>query len=214
MKGKQNMYNYDRSQHNFMTPSWQNDCYSYLNPYSYFFSQNFRPEYFEQMTNQYNPHYPIDNMPYVQNYDYSQNVNKGYVEEIKDYGKEPYVVNINEITKQNNNYRSALWTGDHLQLTLMSIPVGGDIGLEVHPNADQFLRIEEGQGTVTMGDSKDNLTYRENVYDDYAIFIPMGKWHNVVNTGRIPLKMYSIYAPPLHPKGVIQKTKEEAHAAK
>lgn len=210
------MYNYNRRQPNpyFMTPLWQNDFNSYPNPYPYFFSPNFRPEYFEQMTNQYNPYYPIDNMPFVQNYDYSQNVNKGYTEEIKDYGKEPYVVNINEITKQNNNYRSALWTGNHLQLTLMSIPVGGDIGLEVHPNADQFLRIEEGQGTVTMGDNKDNLTYRENVYDDYAIFIPTGKWHNVVNTGKIPLKIYSIYAPPLHPHGIIQKTKEEAHTAK
>jgi mannose-6-phosphate isomerase-like protein (cupin superfamily) len=199
------MYNYNGNQPNpyFMMPPWQNDCYSYQNQYPYFFSPNFRPEYFEQMTNQYNPYYPIDNMTFAQR-----------TEEIKDYGKEPYVVNINEITKQNNNYRSALWTGDHLQLTLMSIPVGGDIGLEVHPNADQFLRIEEGQGVVMMGDSRDNLTYRENVYDDYAIFIPMKKWHNVVNTGNVPLKIYSIYAPPLHPHGVIQKTKEEAHTAK
>lgn len=163
------------------------------------------------MTNLY---YPIDNMTLAQKYDYSQNVNKDYMKEIRDYGKEPYVANINEVTKQNNNYRTALWTGDHLQLVLMNIPVGGDIGLEMHPNVDQFIRIEEGQGIITMGDSKDNLKYKENVYDDYVIIIPAGKWHNLVNTGKIPLKLYSIYAPPQHPHGTVQKTKEEAQTAK
>src|SRR3954471_13911040 len=65
---------------------------------------------------------------------------------VKDYGKNPFVVNINEAAKQNNTYRTALWTGSHLQVTLMSINVGEDIGLEIHPSVDQFLRVEEGQG--------------------------------------------------------------------
>ena len=86
--------------------------------------------------------------------------------------------------KQNNNFRTALWTGRHLQLTLMSIKVGEDIGLEVHPNLDQFIRIEEGQGLVIMGDSKCNLNFQRYVYDDFAFIIPAGKWHiNVPLTG-------------------------------
>ncbi|NRF95710.1 cupin domain-containing protein [Paenibacillus frigoriresistens] len=95
----------------------------------------------------------------------------------------------------------------------MSINVGEDIGLEVHPTVDQFLRIEEGQGIVRMGDTKDNLNFEKRVYDDYAIMVPAGKWHNVINTGNKPLKLYSIYAPPQHPFGTVHKTKANAIAA-
>lgn len=132
---------------------------------------------------------------------------------LKDYGPEPFVVNIEEATKQNNNFRTSLWTGDNLQVTLMSIKPGEDIGLEVHPTVDQFIRIEEGQGIVKMGDSKDRLDFQRKVYDDYAIFIPAGKWHNVINTGDKPLKLYAIYAPPEHPRGTVHKTKADAEAA-
>jgi len=90
---------------------------------------------------------------------------------------------------------------------LMSIKVGDDIGLEVHPKIDQFIRIEDGQGIVKMGGSKDNLDFQANVYDDFAIMIPAGTWHNVINTGNKPLKVYSIYAPPQHPHGVVHVTK-------
>ena len=129
---------------------------------------------------------------------------------LKDYGPEPFVVNINQAAKQNNTYRTALWTGKHLQVTLMSLNVGEDIGLEIHPNVDQFLRIEQGQGIVQMGKSKDNLNFVRNVYDDSAIMIPAGTWHNVTNTGNIPLKLYSIYAPPNHPFGTVHVTKADA----
>lgn len=95
----------------------------------------------------------------------------------------------------------------------MSIPVGGDIGLEIHPNIDQFLRIEEGQGLVKMGKEQSNLDFQRKVSDDYAIIIPAGTWHNVINTGNIPLKLYSIYAPPQHPKGTVHQTKTDAMAA-
>lgn len=132
---------------------------------------------------------------------------------LKDHGGEPFVVNINQVAKQNNNYRTTIWTGNHLQVTLMSINIGEDIGLEIHPNVDQFLRIEEGQGLVQMGKSKDNLNFVKNVGEDYAIIVPAGTWHNVTNTGNTPLKLYSIYAPPNHPFGTVHRTKAEAEAA-
>jgi len=132
---------------------------------------------------------------------------------LTDYGPEPFVINIDQATRQNNMFRTALWTGRHLQLTLMSINAGDDIGLENHPNLDQFIRIEQGQGIVKMGNSKENLYFQRKVSDDYAIIIPAGTWHNLINTGRTPLKLYSIYAPPQHPKGTVHKTKADAEAA-
>jgi mannose-6-phosphate isomerase-like protein (cupin superfamily) len=131
---------------------------------------------------------------------------------LKDYGPCPFVINIEEATMQNNNFRLALWTGTHLQLTLMSINVGEDIGLENHPHLDQFIRIEEGHGLVLMGDSEYNLDFRREVSDDYVILIPAGKWHNLINIGNTPIKLYSIYAPPEHPHGTIHKTKADAEA--
>jgi mannose-6-phosphate isomerase-like protein (cupin superfamily) len=135
------------------------------------------------------------------------------VTDIKDYGKEPFVVNIEQVTKQNNTYRTALWTGEHFQVTVMSIPVGGDIGLEVHPTTDQFIRIEQGEGLVQMGNTKDNLDFETAAYDDFAIMVPAGKWHNLTNTGNKPLKVYVIYAPPEHPFGTIHPTKADAMAS-
>lgn len=131
----------------------------------------------------------------------------------KDYGSKPLVIKIDQAAKLNHTYRTALWTGKYLQVTLMSIPVGDDVGLEVHPTTDQFIRIEEGQGLVQMGDSKDKLDFQEMAYDDYAIMIPAGKWHNVINMGHTPLKIYVIYAPPEHPYGTVHETKSIAMAA-
>ena len=130
-----------------------------------------------------------------------------------DYGPKPYVTNIQKETLQNPYYRSALWTGEHLQLTLMSIPVRGEIGLEAHPNLDQFLRLEQGFGLVTMGNSPDNMNFQARVTNGYAIFIPAGTYHNLVNVGNIPIKLYSIYAPPEHPRGTVHETKEIADQA-
>lgn|SRR5690625_5026894 len=129
--------------------------------------------------------------------------------ELKDYGPNPFVINIEEATKENYNYRTALWTGNHLQVTLMSIEVGEDIGLEVHNELDQFLRIEDGKGLVQMGDSEKNLDFEKDVGDDDAVFVPAGKWHNIKNKGDNPLKVYSIYAPPEHPHGTVHKTRTE-----
>ena len=132
---------------------------------------------------------------------------------LKDFGPNPFVINIDQAAKHNQNFRTALWTGKHLQVTLMSINVGEDIGLEIHPHHDQFLRIEEGDGIVQMGKRKDRLNFRHRVHDNFAIFVPAGTWHNVTNTGNKPLKLYSIYAPPQHPFGTVHKTKAAAMAA-
>lgn len=130
--------------------------------------------------------------------------------ELRDYGNEPLIVNIDRLAKLNPNYRTALWTGKNLQVTLMSIPVRGDIGLEMHPDTDQFIRIESGRALVMMGYDKDHLSDRARVDDHYAAIVPAGTWHNIVNIGNSPLKVYSIYAPPHHPFGTVHRTKEEA----
>lgn len=134
-------------------------------------------------------------------------------EELKDYGPQPIVVNIEQATRQNDTFRTALWTGSHLQLTLMSIKPGEDIGVEIHPNVDQFIRIEQGEGIAKIGDRRDNLSFQKRVGPSDAILIPAGTWHNVANAGNTPLKVYSIYAPPQHPHGTVQKTKADAMAA-
>lgn len=127
-----------------------------------------------------------------------------------DHGPNPYVLDIEKATLDNENFRDTLWTGKFLQMTVMSIPSGGEIGAEIHDDHDQFLRIEAGQGHVMIGESEDNLDIDQVVSDDWAIFVPAGKWHNVVNEGEEELKVYSIYAAPDHVPGTIHATKEDA----
>ena len=131
-------------------------------------------------------------------------------DEYKDYGQEPYVVDIEKITKQNTDFRQTKWTGKNLQLTLMSIKTGGEVGLEVHQDVDQFIRLEQGKARVLMGKTRDDLDYIREVEDDFAILIPAGTWHNIINIGDNELKLYSIYAPSEHPKGTVHHTFEEA----
>lgn len=130
-----------------------------------------------------------------------------------DYGNAPFVVNIEEATLENANYRTALWTGELLQVTLMCIPVGGDIGAEVHDENDQFLRVEQGKGRVIMGTSEDNITLDTEVGADDAILIPKGTYHNVVNIGDVDLKLYSLYGPAHHAHGTVHETQAIALAA-
>jgi len=124
-----------------------------------------------------------------------------------DFGPEPYVADLETVAEFNDNFRSALWTGEHLQVVLMSILPGEDIGLERHPDVDQVIIVENGNGVAQMGDSEENLDYEASFYQDYIIIIPAGKWHNVINTSDIPLKLVTIYAPPEHPRGTEQKNK-------
>lgn len=166
--------------------------------------------------------YPFWTFPQIQNmnpYSFWGNTsmyNQGFqrpLPQLKDYGPNPFVINIENATDQNNNFRTALWTGTDLQVTLMSIDIGDDIGLEVHETGDQFIRIEEGQGLVKMGDNKDKLDFQKMVYEDYAIMIPAGKWHNIINIGNKPLKLYAVYAPPQHPHDTVHQTKSDAELA-
>ena len=149
--------------------------------------------------------------PYSVNANYN---NKMYMPYARDYGAEPFATNIKEITMKNDNFRTALWTGEHLQITLMCIKVGECIGLERHSDLDQFIAIEQGIGLVQMGNDRNNLNFQAKVHEDCVFVIPAGKWHNLTNIGEKPIKLYSIYALPQHLKGIVHRTKEEEEASK
>ncbi len=131
---------------------------------------------------------------------------------IKDIGPEPQSFDLEQATQANTNYRTVAWSGRYLQVTLMSIPVGGDIGLEVHPETDQFLRLDAGRGRAQIGPSKDQLTFDREVTDGWCVLIPAGAWHNLTNIGDEPMQVYAIYAPAHHKPGKIHKTAAEADA--
>lgn len=127
-----------------------------------------------------------------------------------DLGGQPALINIHKEVCKNNFFRKVIWTGEHLQVTVMSIPAGGEIGLEKHDNLDQFIRVEYGIGSVYMGKTKQEMKFYGCADPDFAIVVPAGTWHNILNEQKVPLKVYSIYAPPQHPFGTIHKTKFEA----
>jgi mannose-6-phosphate isomerase-like protein (cupin superfamily) len=123
-----------------------------------------------------------------------------------------WVDNIEKLTKDNTNFRTVIHTGEHSQLTVMSVPPGGEVGWEAHSNLDQFLRLEQGRARLDFGKSSDTVDESHEVEDDWALIIPAGVWHNVVNIGVEDLKLYSIYSPPEHPDGTVHGTKAEADA--
>lgn len=127
-----------------------------------------------------------------------------------DHGPNPYATNILCAARQNENFRTALWTGTYLQMTLMSIPVGGEIGLEMHSDMDQCIRVEGGKATVRMGKHKCHLDLECTLNVGDAVFVPAGTWHNITNAGSCPLKLSSIYAPPQHPWGTVQPEPEDS----
>lgn len=116
-----------------------------------------------------------------------------------------FVDNIEKLTTGNTDYRRVVYTGKHLQLVLMTLQPGEEIGAEVHETHDQFLRIESGSGEAAIDGVK------HSVEDDDAIIVPAGARHNVVNTGEKPLKLYTLYGPPEHRDGVLQKTKADEY---
>lgn len=120
--------------------------------------------------------------------------------------KHGYCANIEQLTLENEDFRRVLYTGQQLQLVLMTLQPGEEIGSEVHEDRDQFFRIEEGEGAVDI-DGKANP-----VSDDFAVIVPAGARHNVRNTGSTPLRFYTIYAPPEHKDGIVQSTKAGAEA--
>ena len=131
---------------------------------------------------------------------------------VNDNGPKPSAFDIETETKANENYRAVAWSGKYLQVTLMSIPVGESIGLEQHPETDQFMRIDAGQGKAVMGDSADDLDFTQEVSDGWSIMVPAGKWHDVINTGDEPLQLYTVYAPVHHAAGIVQATAKDAEA--
>jgi mannose-6-phosphate isomerase-like protein (cupin superfamily) len=129
---------------------------------------------------------------------------------IKDIGPQPQSFDLEKATLENDNYRAVAWSGKYLQLTLMSIPPGDDIGLEAHPKTDQFLRLDGGRGRVQMGPAEDQLDFDQEVEDGWAILVPAGTWHNVTNVGDEPIRLYAVYAPVHHSAGAVQVTADDA----
>ena len=129
---------------------------------------------------------------------------------IEDIGPKPQSFDLETATVENTNYRTVAWSGKYLQLTLMSIPVGEDIGLEAHPETDQFLRLDAGRGRVQMGPTKDQLDFEQEVEDGWAVFVPAGTWHNVTNIGEEPMRLYAVYAPTHHASGKVHATAADA----
>ncbi|KGO99314.1 cupin domain-containing protein [Novilysobacter defluvii] len=117
-----------------------------------------------------------------------------------------FVDDIEKLTKDNSDFRRVLYTGKHMQLVLMTLKPGEEIGAEVHEGHDQFLRIEEGEGEVVI----DGTTHR--VEDDFAVVVPAGARHNVINTGDSPLKLYTLYGPPEHRLDVVHPDKPDAES--
>ena len=129
---------------------------------------------------------------------------------IKDVGPQPQSFDLERATRDNKNYRTVAWSGRYLQVTLMSIPVGGDIGLEMHPDTDQFLRLDGGRGRAQIGPSKDQLTFDKKVANGWCVLVPAGTWHNITNIGDEPMQVYAIYAPAHHKPGKMQATATDA----
>ena len=119
-----------------------------------------------------------------------------------------FVDDIEDMTEHNSDFRRVLYTGKNLQLVLMALAPGEDIGEEVHPDRDQFFRIEKGKGEVSIDGRKSKIE------SDSAILVPAGARHNVKNTGDKPLKLYTLYGPPEHVDGTVHATKADALAAK
>lgn len=127
-----------------------------------------------------------------------------------DKGPNPYVADIGTIAGQNRNFRTAVWTGSHLQMTLMCIPPRGEIGLEMHSDTDQYVRVEHGNAIVKMGRCKDRPDFCQNMCVGDGVFIPAGMWHNIVNAETDVLKVSSVYGPPNHARGTVHRTKADA----
>jgi len=115
-----------------------------------------------------------------------------------------FIGNIEKETLENTNFRKVLYTGQHAQLVVMNLLPGEEIGIEVHQNVDQFFRIEQGTAKFIINDEENN------VEAEWAVIVPAGANHNVINTGETELKLYTVYSPANHPDGTIHTTKAEA----
>lgn len=114
-----------------------------------------------------------------------------------------FVKDIETIATENANFRQVLYTAEHCQLVVMSLKPGEDIGVEVH-KLDQFFRVEEGSGEAVLDD------VRSDIRAGFAVLVPAGTEHNIINTGKVPLKLYTLYAPPNHRDGVVHAMRADA----
>lgn len=129
---------------------------------------------------------------------------------IQDKGPKQDAFDLEQATVQNEDYRHIAWSGTYLQVSLMSIEPGGSIGLEAHPETDQFIRLDAGHGVAKMGPSAEQLDWEQEVSDGWCVLVPAGMWHDVVNTGDEPMRLYTVYAPVHHAAGTVQPTPEDA----
>lgn len=127
-----------------------------------------------------------------------------------DCGPEPLIVNVEEKAIENDCFRKALWTGRYAQMTLMSIPPCVEVGLEIHRDTDQIITVQHGCALVRFGKCECRPEDEQMLEKGDTVFIPAGTWHNIINKGRCDMKLSSVYAPPHHPRGLVQSTKEEA----
>lgn len=126
----------------------------------------------------------------------------------KDAAMKGYLADIETLTEENTAFRQVLYTGHNLQLVLMALIPGQDIGMETHATHDQFFRIEKGHGEVVI----DGVRHRIKGGD--GLIVPAGATHNVTNTGEKPLRLYTIYGPPNHVDKLVEKTKADAEASR
>lgn len=124
-----------------------------------------------------------------------------------------WVGSIEGTAGDNSFFRHVLFTAKNLQLVVMTLQPGEEIGVEMHDHLEQFIRVESGRAAVTMGPSRDEVTQKEDLEAGFAVVVPGGTWHNVVNMGEGELKLSTIYAPPQHPDGTIHRTRAEAVAS-
>ena len=118
-----------------------------------------------------------------------------------------FVADIEDLTENNSDFRRVVYTGKHLQLVLMALAPGEEIGEEIHKDRDQFFRVEKGKGEVWIDGE------RSKIKSDDAVLVPAGARHNIINTGDKLLQLYTLYAPPEHRDGTVHATKAEAEAA-
>ena len=124
-----------------------------------------------------------------------------------EHGGDVYTLNVEKSANKNYNFRESVWTGKYLQMTLMSIASSSDIGVEMHKDTDQYIRIEHGYALLLTGCDENHLNDRQRLCKGDAVFVPAGTWHNIVNIGRCTLKVSSVYAPPHHPRCTLQPNK-------
>lgn len=126
----------------------------------------------------------------------------------KDNGQMPRIDSLEEMTLDNSNFRTTIWSGVNLQVTLMTIPAGEEMGLETHAGIDQLYHIVEGKGTIHLGRMEDNLD-EQQVEAGSSILVPASMWHNLVNDGQEDIKMYTVYGAIEHKPGTVHKTKQD-----